>query len=135
MALPYREFGTWVLSDLAERSATEHSDRVIFRGNHISHHFMLPVETEMETAEEYSTRLEQFRKRLPRGSDLSRRLALATEAFVRAGEKDWSAANLVSEERARSSSFCTWAVIQAESICRLNPRPRSLSWRCCSLAA
>src|SRR3989442_765267 len=98
MPLPYREFAGWILSDLAERTETEYADRIVFSGNHIYCQIMLPVQAENETRGQFASRSKDFRTRLPRRSDLSRRIALAMEAFGRAGEKTWSAASLILEE-------------------------------------
>jgi tetratricopeptide (TPR) repeat protein len=93
MPLPYTEFATWTLQDLAFR--TKHDDRITFEGNHVSAHFPIPVRSANETDERFASRTADFWKSLPRLSDLSERLALAFEAFRRAGEKTYSAAHLV----------------------------------------
>ena len=95
MPLPYREFAAWILSDLSERTETEYADRITFSGNYINEQWVLPVRAENETAEQFALRLKEFHKLIPRHSDLSTRIALAVEAFVRAGETKWSAASLV----------------------------------------
>src|SRR5260370_30428596 len=97
MTLPYREFAIWTLSDLAIRIATEYKDRITFAGNHISAQHLIPVRSEEETAEQFAARLREFRKALPRHSDLSERLALAFEALVRLGEKHSVAAHDILE--------------------------------------
>src|SRR5262245_46541937 len=86
MTVCYRKFARWILSDLAERTKTEHRDRVVFEGNHISRQFILPVKDDHETPEGFKQRMVEFRRRLPRDSDLSYRMACAADAFVRAGE-------------------------------------------------
>lgn len=91
MALPYREFATWTLSDLAIRR--DDGDRITFSGNHISHQYLLPVPSPGESDEQYAARSRAFRKSLPRRWDLSERLALAFEAFRRSGEDPYSAAH------------------------------------------
>ena len=95
MPLPYREFAAWILSDLSERTETEYADRITFSGNYINEQWVLPVRAENETAEQFALRFKEFHKLIPRHSDLSTRIALAVEAFVRAGETKWSAASLV----------------------------------------
>lgn len=95
MAVPYREFASWTLNDLAIRETRD--DRIIFAGNHISVQHVLPVRSHAETAEQFAARLWKFRKKLPRHSDFSERIALAFEAFVRSGQKTYSAAHLVLE--------------------------------------
>ena len=90
MPLPYREFAAWILSDLSERTETEYADRITFSGNYINEQWVLPVRAENETAEQFALRLKEFHKLIPRHSDLSTRIALAVEAFVRAGETKWS---------------------------------------------
>jgi hypothetical protein len=95
MALPYREFGTSVLSDLAIRE-TE-NDRITFRGNHVSAQHPFPARLQGETDKEFAARLAKFRTTLPRHSDFSERLALAVKAFMLAGEKSFAAADLVRE--------------------------------------
>jgi hypothetical protein len=75
MALPYRQFAFWTLSDLAIRE-TE-SDRITLRGNHISAQYALPTRSQEETAEQFAVRVRKFRRDLPRHSDSSERFALA----------------------------------------------------------
>ena len=101
MPLPYREFAVWLLSDLSERTETEYTDRITFSGNHISEQWVRPVKLANETAQQFAVRLKQFHKLIPRLSDLSERMALAVEAFVRAGETKWSAASLVRDQLER----------------------------------
>jgi hypothetical protein len=91
----YREFAKWMLHDLAIREAV--SDRITFRGNHVSTQYPLPVRLQGETAEQFATRLSRFRKSLPRHSDSSERLAIAMKALMLAGEKSFAAADLVRE--------------------------------------
>jgi hypothetical protein len=98
MALPYRAFATWILNDLAERTETRYADRVTYSGNHINIQSVLPIQAENETPGKFALRLKEFRKRLPRRSDFSERLALAVEALIRTGETPWSAASLVLDE-------------------------------------
>lgn len=93
MSVPYTEFASWTLNDLAMRES--HEDRITFAGNHVSVQYMLPVRSHNETAEQFAVRLRTFRKKLPRHSDLSERLALAFEAIVRSGEKTYAAAHLI----------------------------------------
>jgi hypothetical protein len=95
MAPPYREFATWTLSDLAFRE-TEH-DRITFRGNHISRQYVFPIRSPGQTAEQYAICMREFRKNIPRYSDLSERLALAMRALVLAGEKADNAAHDILE--------------------------------------
>ncbi|MGA2648283.1 MAG: tetratricopeptide repeat protein [Candidatus Sulfotelmatobacter sp.] len=98
MALPYREFAAYKLDDLAERTVTEHKDRITFSANHLSIQWPLPVRWKGEPEQQFAARLRDFRKQLPRQSDFSRRLALATEAFVRSGVTFTNAARLVHAE-------------------------------------
>lgn len=103
MSLPYREFSSYVLGDLAVRAEQqEHIDRITFYGNHVSRQFVKPRKEDFETSEAFALSMKEFRKRLPRHSDQSYRLALAFEAFTRAGEKDESAADLIWEEMKRA---------------------------------
>jgi hypothetical protein len=95
MAPPYREFATWTMSDLAFRE-TEH-DRITFRGNHISHQYVFPIRCQGETPGQFAIRMREFRKNIPRYSDLSERLALAMRALVLAGEKTENAAHDILE--------------------------------------
>src|SRR5215831_201050 len=95
MPLPYREFATWILSDLAERTPTKHKDRITFSGNHISIQYPIPVRAESETEEEFAMRVRDFYRGLPRYSDLSFPMTMAWQALVLAGKSDWSAASLV----------------------------------------
>ena len=97
MAATYRIFPVYVLSDLAVRDARE-SDRITFNGNHLSHQIVLPGRADNETAEAYAVRCKEFRSRLARRWDLSRRLALAHEYYVRQGWSTWKAAHLVFTE-------------------------------------
>ncbi len=103
MSLPYRRFASYVLGDRAERSDPEWRDRVTFSGNHVSRQFVAPVRGNNETPTAYATRLQDFHKRLPRHSDLSMRLALALEALIRSGEKQWAAASFILGELRESS--------------------------------
>jgi hypothetical protein len=75
----------------------ERADRVIFKGNRVSYHFMKPRQDDAECPEVLLARMAEFRRRLPRHSDQPYRLALAFEALRQAGEKAWSAANLIWE--------------------------------------
>ena len=95
MALPYWEFATWTLRDQAIRE--NHKDRITFRGNHVSAQYVLPLRSDHETDKQFAARVRQFRKTLPRHSDRPERIALAFEAFVRAGEKTSFAARLILE--------------------------------------
>jgi len=91
LALPYRAFAFWTLYDLARRE--REGDRIMFVGNHISETHNVPVRSQSETIEQFRHRLKAFWKSLPRRSDLSERLALAYEAYRRAGEDTYSAAH------------------------------------------
>src|SRR5580698_9908892 len=91
----YREFAKWTLKDLAFREAE--SDRITFRGNHVSAQYPLPVRLPGETSEQFATRLSKFRKSLRRYSDSSERLAIAVTALMLDGEKSFAAADLVRE--------------------------------------
>jgi tetratricopeptide (TPR) repeat protein len=93
MPPPYSEFATWTLQDLAVRK--KYADRITFEGNHVSAQCVLPVRWAGETPEQFVARKRKFWKDLPRHSDLSDRLALAFEAFRRAGENDYGAAYCV----------------------------------------
>jgi hypothetical protein len=96
MPLPYRVFGTYFLHDRAE-SVRSDGDRVIFNGNHISRQFIRPVQGEQESEHDFAERFAAFKKRLPRGGDQVYRRAIAHEAFLRAGEKSFGAAEQVFE--------------------------------------
>lgn len=87
MTLPHREFGRWILNDLATR--TTENGIVTFAGNHICIRHSPPTRVEGETDEQFAFRVDQFRKNLRRGSDASERLALAAKAFMLAGETKW----------------------------------------------
>src|SRR5258706_4037619 len=93
MALPYRQFAIWTLSDLATMQ-TE-NDGITLRGNHISAQYALPTRSQEETAEQFAVRVRKFRKDLPRHSDSSERLALALKAFMLDGEKSFAAAHSI----------------------------------------
>jgi hypothetical protein len=95
MLLPYRKYAIWTLSDRAIR--TSDGDRITFTGNHICAQYQLPVRFEGETDEQFATRLRVFRSGLPRHSDSSERLALATRALVLDGEKAYIAADIIRE--------------------------------------
>src|ERR1019366_510111 len=97
MALPYRKFATYMLADLAERVKATDGDRVTLDGSHVSRQLVWPVRGQKETPEEFRIRKLNFRRDVPRGHDLSHRLAMAHEALVRAGEKSWNAAKLILE--------------------------------------
>jgi len=97
MALIHTSFAGYVLSDLAVR-APGGTDRIILRGNHVSWQIQIPVRGEDEGREEYAARCKEFRKQVPRGSDLSLRLALAHEYYLRHGFSGWGAAYLVVTE-------------------------------------
>jgi hypothetical protein len=101
MALPFRKFACYVLRDLSERVKTTDDDRVTLNGNQISRQFVLPVRGERETQEEFAARMVKFRSDVPRGTDQAYRLALAHEAFVRAGDNVSVAAVRVLEELKR----------------------------------
>src|ERR1700735_3594415 len=93
MPLPHREFATWILSDLAIRKSED--DRITFTGNHVCAQHRLPLRLEGETDEQFATRVHSFRARLPRHSDSSERIALATRALVLDGEKAYIAADII----------------------------------------
>lgn len=96
MALPYREFGTYFLRDLAETAkSSTRPDRITLDGNQVSRQFILPVRGELESEDDFAARLAAFKRDLPRGSDHAYRLAISHEAFRRAGEKDYAAAACV----------------------------------------
>jgi hypothetical protein len=95
MSVLYRELATWTLRDLAKRKRLD--DRVTLEGKHVSAQFLRPVRLADERAEQFAVRTRNFWKSLPRQSDRSERLALACEAFHRAGEKTYSAAYHVLE--------------------------------------
>ncbi|MDP2998271.1 MAG: tetratricopeptide repeat protein [Bryobacterales bacterium] len=97
MPLPYREFCEWILGDLARRGPSKHEDRVVFEGNHISHQMLRPIQSPDESDEDYRQRVRAFQRALPRASDFSRRIALAFEAFSRAGDKSLVAAHFILE--------------------------------------
>jgi hypothetical protein len=93
MAIPYRQFAIWVLSDLATRES--HDDRITFTGNHVCAQYLPPLRLEGETAEQFAFRLDRFRKNLPRHSDATERLAIAVRALMLDGEKSFAAAHSV----------------------------------------
>jgi hypothetical protein len=95
MAVSYREFATWILSDLAVRETA--NDRVAFSGNRISAQHPFPIRLREESDREFSARLVKFKATLPRHSDLSERLALAVRALTLDSEKAFAAADLVRE--------------------------------------
>jgi hypothetical protein len=90
MGLPYRDFAIWTLSDLAIRG--NEKDRITFRGNHVTAQYTLPVPSQGETPEQFAIRVRKFRKKLPRHSDFSERVALAMRALMLDGEKSFAAA-------------------------------------------
>ncbi len=91
MPLPYRNFATWTLQDLALRRRTRNA--IIFEGNHSSAHFPLPVREEGESLSRFRLRRRTFLDELPRESDFSERLALAFRALCLSGLKQYSAAD------------------------------------------
>jgi hypothetical protein len=93
MPPPYRDFAIWTLSDLAVRKTED--DGITFTGNHICAQHTLPTRTENESDEQFAARLRLFRSRLPRHSDSSERIALATRALMLAGEKAYIAADII----------------------------------------
>ncbi len=95
MPPPYREFATWTLHDLALRK--RQGDRIIFEGNHLHAPYPIPEQRAGEPLEQFVARREEFWKGLRRHSDLSERLALAFEAFVRSGVAKKAASLLVLE--------------------------------------
>jgi hypothetical protein len=95
MAVSYREFDTWILSDLAVKETA--NDRVAFVGNRISAQHPFPIRLEDESDREFSARVAKFKASLPRHSDLSERLAIAVRALMLDGEKAFGAADLVRE--------------------------------------
>jgi len=90
MALPYREFGIWILSDLAVRERA--ADRITFTGNHVSAQHPLPRRLPEESAQQFAVRKLEFEKSLPRQSDFSERIGLAMRAFMLDGEDSYAAA-------------------------------------------
>jgi len=102
MSLPYRKYARYILSDLAKRIQSNGPDCVVFRGNHVSRQYQIPVQAENESATDFKRRLVKFRKGIARDSDQSFRLALAVEALRKAGEKSWAAADIVREMLDRS---------------------------------
>src|ERR1035438_6448600 len=86
MALPFRKFARYVLRDLSQRVKTTDNDRVTLNGNQVSRQFVWPVRGERETQEKFTSRIVKFRSDVSRGTDQAYRLALAHEAFVRAGD-------------------------------------------------
>jgi hypothetical protein len=98
MDVPYKEFAGYILDGFAERVEKSKKDAVILNGDHVSRQFVLPVRREPETLEAFEARMVDFRKLLPRGNDQSYRLALAHEAFIRAGEGPSLAALSVFQE-------------------------------------
>ena len=98
MALSFRKFARYILRDLSQRVKTTDTDRVTLNGNQISRQFVLPVRGERETQEEFTSRMVKFRRDVPRGTDQAYRLALAHEAFVRAGDNAFVAAVRVLEK-------------------------------------
>lgn len=95
MALPYTEFGIWMLSDLAIRKRV--GNRITFAGNHVSDQRLLPRRSPEETSEQFTARKLKFDKSLPRHSDFSERIALAMRAFMLAGENSYAAAYRIFE--------------------------------------
>jgi hypothetical protein len=59
---------------------------VVFEGNHVSRQYILPIRGPAESPEQFAERKREFWKTLPRGSDLSERLALAFAALTRIEE-------------------------------------------------
>lgn len=55
------------------------------------------IQSEGESSDSFQMRVQAFRKRVPRGSDFSYRIALAYKALVLDGEKGWRAAEIVAE--------------------------------------
>ena len=101
MALPFRKFACYILRDLSQRVKTTDNDRATLNGNQISRQFVWPVRGERETQEKFTARMAKFRSDVPRGADQAYRLALAHEAFVRAGDNAFGAAVGVQEELKR----------------------------------
>jgi len=114
-----------MLMDLALRGAQEPTDRIVFSGNHISRSFIRPMKDEQETGEAFARRLKEFHDHLPRKSDQSFRLALASEAFVRAGMTKTAAAALVWKELQRAPGRS--ALLQRRIAARLEMRPDDAS--------
>lgn len=94
MDQPYSEFARYVLRDLCVRAEVSFGN-VIFTGNHMSRQFAKPVRSETESAELFETRCKKWKKRIPRASDFSYRLALATEALRRSGNIDYASASII----------------------------------------
>ena len=55
MPLPYREFATWTLRDLAIRK--REGDWIIFEGNHVTARHSVPVRHADETPEQFAARI------------------------------------------------------------------------------
>jgi len=100
MALLHRKFAISTLSDLSKRETQ--NDTITFTGNHVSIQCRLPIRSPEKTAKEYAIRLAEFRKNLPRHSDLSERLALAVKALRIDGDKSFAAADRVREILAKA---------------------------------
>lgn len=98
MPLPYREFATWILSDLARRDRSKDREHVVFEGNHISYQRMRPTQGPGESDDDYKKRVRDFYRALPRASDFSLRIALAFRAVSKAGDKNLAAAQFVLQE-------------------------------------
>lgn len=107
MAPPYREFASYILADLAVRERPQDPSNLFFKGNYMRAQYAKPVQAATETDQAFAECIRAFRKRIPRASDRSHRLALAIEALRRAGETEKSAALYVYEELARSQSRST----------------------------
>jgi len=75
MALPYREFAVYTLSDLVIRE--NENDRITLRGNRIFAEYRISARSPAETPEQVTERVRRLRSSLPRHSDFSERLALA----------------------------------------------------------
>jgi hypothetical protein len=99
MGLPYREFAVYKLLDLAVRIKTKPTDRTLLHGNHTSFQIVdPPPRGEHESPEQFGARKKEYIASIPRGSDSAERIALAHEAFVRAGNNPTDAASWVFEE-------------------------------------
>jgi hypothetical protein len=105
MALPYREFASYLLRDLALREQSKYRDRITFSGNHISHQYQIPVRGQNETVDQFAARREAFRRMLPRHSDLTFRMAMAMEACRRVGDTTLAAATYVRDQLRKLRQF------------------------------
>jgi hypothetical protein len=124
VASNFRNFATWILQRGISYRDRNRRHTVVFRGNHVSYFFARPIRADDETMEAFRCRLKKWRSRLPRGSTLSIVLALAHEAFVRAGEKDEAAAELTCNELEKVVSLSA----QQKTLCAQLPAKPALQW-------